>query len=94
MKIDNLKDLSKLIALCRKSGIDAIKIDNIELHLGKLPLKASSRPKAVFQAKAPEEDIQVPQFNGMPITEPKDDVETDELTEEQLLFYSAQGEAN
>lgn len=34
MTIQNLKELSKLIDLCRKKGIDSIEIDNIKLKLG------------------------------------------------------------
>ncbi len=41
MTISNLKDLSKLIDLCRKKGIDLIEIDNIKLKLGVLDKKAS-----------------------------------------------------
>lgn len=93
MEIKDLKGLSKLIALCRKAGVEAIKIDNIELHLGKMPLKASIRPK-VMSYTASEENIKVPQFNGPQAQEEAvDDVETDELTDEQKLFYSATGEA-
>jgi CO dehydrogenase/acetyl-CoA synthase delta subunit len=92
VEIKSQKDLEKLIRMLRKQGVEAIKIDNIELHLGKMPLKASSRPKAMSYS-APEESIKVPQFNGITTTEASDSVETDELSEEELLFYSATGEA-
>ncbi len=34
MKVVDQKDLAKLIALCRKTGVESIKVDNIEFHLG------------------------------------------------------------
>lgn len=37
MIISNLKDLAKLIDLCRKKGIDQIKVDNLEVKIGSLP---------------------------------------------------------
>lgn len=39
MTITNLKELSKLIDLCRKKGIDLIKVDNVELKLGHMERK-------------------------------------------------------
>ncbi len=91
MTINSLKELEKLIKLCRRSGTEAIKIDNIELHLGKLPLKASSRPKAINYT-SPEENIKIPQFNG-PTVSVVDDIDTEGLSDEDLLFYSATGES-
>lgn len=35
--IDNLKDLEKLLKLCRKQGVFEIKLGSIELKLGELP---------------------------------------------------------
>lgn len=40
MKIESLQQLSKLIALCRKQGVDVIKVDGIELVLGQAPVTA------------------------------------------------------
>ena len=93
MEIKTQKDLEKLIRMLHKNGVESIKVDNIELHLGKMPLKASKSP-VIMPYVAPEEDIKVPQFNGYtPNTEATDTIETDELSEEELLFYSATGEA-
>lgn len=39
MTITNIKELSKLIDLCRKKGIDSVEIDNIKLKLGPLDFK-------------------------------------------------------
>lgn len=91
MKIDNQKDLAKLLKLLRKEGVEAIKMGDLELHLGRLPSKEAKKSKSVFIA--PEENIKVPQFNGIPATAPVDDIDTDGLSEEQLLMYSVTGEA-
>ena len=41
--IENLKDLEKLLKLCRKQGVTEIKLGSVELKLGDIPveLKAS-----------------------------------------------------
>lgn len=95
MKIDSFKDLAKLVALCQKQGITSIKVDGIELSLGLKP--TTYKPKAYKAEVFPEEDIKVPQFNGITSPVPQvvnDTIETDELTEEQLLNWSSAGEAN
>ena len=57
MKIENIKDLQKVIQLCRKAGVDTIKIDGVELKLGELPtqsLKAkrhAAYPDAAIEAQ-------------------------------------------
>lgn len=79
MVINGVKDLAKVIALCRKEGVTAIKIDGIELSLGPLPTKQTrTAAKATLtQTIVPggiDESIQIPAA----------------LTDEQLLFWSAQ----
>lgn len=78
MEIKDLKALQKVITLCRKTGVQSIKIDNIEFHLGEEPIKhTNSQSKEAPTAITP---------GG--ITE-NTKIITDELTAEQLLFYSA-----
>lgn len=92
MTINNLKELQKLILLCRKTGINSIKIDNIEFHLGAEPRQATKPTD--FSSDFPEASIPVPQYNG---AEPSEEdrlkehmaIATEELTPDQLLFYSA-----
>jgi hypothetical protein len=84
MTIGSLKDLEKLVKLCRKVGIDAIKIDGIELSLATMPYKAS-KDRSLRQYTAAE-------FSQPGISEARIDT-PDELTDEQLLFYSAQSHA-
>lgn len=83
MTINNLKDLAKLIALCQKTGVEAIKIDGIEMAI---------RPKTLSKAKrVPSFDYGVPAEANAKITidEPID--MPDELSDDQLLMWSAQG---
>jgi hypothetical protein len=37
MKLENLKDLKGIIALCRKTGVKSIEIDGVKLELGDAP---------------------------------------------------------
>jgi hypothetical protein len=86
LKIENLKDFKALVKACRSLGVDAIKVDGLEIALGKEPVKRSN--KVVDEAVFPEASIQVPRFTGE-ITEPEKPA-TDEMTAEQLLMWSAQ----
>jgi len=84
MKLENIKDLQKVIQLCRKSGVDSIRIDNVEFHLGPKPMRYSNKALKLEESTtyAPggiTADTQVP-VPPMP----------DELTEEQLLMWSVQ----
>lgn len=69
---------------CRKHGIVSIKVDSVEFVLGSLP----NQPAVIDETAFPEASIQVPQYNG-PISPPEAPKE-ELLTEEQLMFYSAQ----
>ncbi len=40
--IENLKELEKLLKLCRKQGVTEIKLGTIELKLGELPFDNTS----------------------------------------------------
>lgn len=87
MTIDNLKDLEKIIRLCRKQGVITIKIDGIELTLGPAPQKTY---KPIDIAKdIPEASIKVPVPNFV-----QGPVETEELSEEQMLMWSVTNEPN
>lgn len=77
MVIKDIKDLKQIIDLCRKTGVESIKIDNVELHLGPPPVKYTTNTQKTTSHAPPgviTEDTQIT---------------TDELTEEQLMFYSA-----
>lgn len=85
MKIEKLNDLKKLLQLCREQGVEAMEIDGIKFNLGRLPASLPDVDKTAF----PEATIKVPAYDG-PIT-PPEEPKTDGLTEDQLMFYSAQG---
>ena len=74
MVIQDLKELEKLIKLCRRTGIDTISVDGITFSLGTQPqqLGASTKLNA-----------------GSFVTEDTK-ILTSELTPEQLMFYSSQ----
>lgn len=90
MVVNSLKELDKLIQLCRKRGIQSIKVDNIEMHLGE------QKPKTTYKKDSLIKDWANNPYNPGEITIPTsipDTIETpDELTEEQLMFYSAQSQ--
>jgi hypothetical protein len=90
MQIESLKELEKLIKLCRKQGLSSIKIDNIEFQLGSLPDKPR---KSVFSdlELPPEAKLTVPQFKS-PVQAEAEKIATDALTEEQMLMWSARSE--
>jgi hypothetical protein len=100
MKIESLKDLEYLVKLCRKTGIQSIKVDGVELHLGPEPTKKRKAepfhiddPLAHAKIEAPSLKTEVgydATFNGMSV-ETKAEIEkivTDELTPEQLMNWS------
>ena len=99
MKVDNLKDLEKLIKLCRKTGIHSIKVDGMEFELGALP----DRPR-LTRLDDPMAGVSIPAPNILdPIAAAKahaaaelkkvqDYIQTDEPTEDQMLMWSARAE--
>jgi hypothetical protein len=86
VKIESPKDLQKLIQLCRKTGVKSISIDGITLELGQEPTKYPARRTKRANGKTLTTDgtQDVPDLVDSP----------DELTEEQLMFYSAVGQGN
>jgi len=42
--IDSLKDLEKLLKLCRKQGVTKVEFDNVKLELGDLPMARNLNP--------------------------------------------------
>lgn len=77
MKIETLKDLEKLVKLCRKLGVEAIECDGVRMDLG------PSVPKATRSSSKSKKAINTSEL------EAPDRVDTDALTPEQLLYYSA-----
>jgi len=81
MKIDNIKDLKAVIKLCRTEGVEIIKVDGVELVLGKVTETAK---RNVAQFTMPKDILEEAKIEVTPMNIP-----TDELTEEQLLYGSA-----
>lgn len=85
MKLESLQDLKKLIDLCRKTGVETIKVDGLELKLGAvMPDKPKRQSKqAISTGIAPGgiTDNTPITFDGM-------------LTDEEMLFYSAETPAS
>ena len=56
MNLPDLKQLDKLIALCRKRGIKSVQIDNLKIELGDAPEQRSTKKaQAISQV---EEDFE------------------------------------
>ncbi len=63
--IKDLKELEKLLKLCRKQGVTEVNLSGVIIKFGDMPRKSTG-------------DVQ-----------DSDDPETDELTPEQLMFFSS-----
>lgn len=77
MDLPDLKDLGKVIDLCRKKGVSNITIGTLRLELGPEP-----------EAKKASKNSNEPEFDP---TNPWANFPAGELTPEQLAFYSAGG---
>lgn len=80
MKIENLKDLKKLIDLCQKNGVEAIEVDGVKMNLRPVHKPAATRKSR----KVVERPMTTDGTEDL-----SDVIETDELTPEQMLFWSA-----
>lgn len=90
MKVNNLKDLTKLLKLCQTHGVTSIEIDGMKLTV--LPKAKAVYQRSTIDANTPiEAHIPVPGYNGLPITEEvqNEPIKMEELTEAQLMFYSS-----
>ncbi len=88
MKITSVKELEKLLKLCRKQGVTSIKMDGVELSLGPLPKAPSVPSRTIDNEVFPEATLTVPAYNGPENTEPDKVDMPDALNPEQMLFYS------
>ena len=80
-----LKELEKFLKLCRKQGVQNIKFEGTEVHLGELPLVTSSKTPTTKKAS---KVVSVETFTPGGVTEDSQ-IQVDTLTPEQLLFYSS-----
>lgn len=88
MTINSLKELNKLMVLCRKRGIQSITVDGITFHMSDQTPEMGNpiRKQGILTAN------NTPLSPGG-ITEDTKISMPDELTEEQLMFYSARPES-
>lgn len=86
MTIDNLKELEKIMKLCHKHSINTIKIDGIELTLT-LKTKEITQSLPDFATDFPESSVQI----KSEVQQVAEKIATEELTPEQLMFYSSIG---
>lgn len=82
--MSSIKDLERLIKLCRKQGVQSIRFDGVELHLTELPQSI----QRVNHKKFPDLAPQGMAPGGITVDTK---ILTDELTEEQLLMWSVDG---
>ncbi len=87
MKIDSLKQLDKLMQLCRKRGVSSLTIDGVTFHMSDMPVSRKVTKPTDYAQDFPEASIPVPQFTGE-ITDPEQP-KTDALTDDQRLFWSS-----
>ncbi len=78
MDLPDLKDLGKVIDLCRKKGVASITIGQLKLDLGPEPEPKKSQASANSQPEIDE-------------TDPWANFPAGELTPSQLIFYSSGG---
>ena len=82
-----LKELEKFLKLCRKQGVQSIKFEGTEVHLGDLPLVTSSKTRPL-RPSTKNPSLIVETFTPGGVTEDSQ-IQVDTLTPEQLLFYSS-----
>ncbi len=46
MNVDNLKDLERLVKMCRRTGVDKITVDGITIEMGAEPVVSSKATAA------------------------------------------------
>ena len=98
LKINSFKELEQLVKLCRKTGIATFKGADFEFTLGPEKKKTRTKPEPlqdpIANARVPapnifEEKLPTPKNQVQAVA---DQIATDGLTDEQLLFYSARQE--
>ena len=88
MTVATIKDLENVIKLMRKTGVEHLIVDGVEINLGSEPIKYKE-PKA---AKPTMQDTLQRIMNPGVAYAPTEDTQitTDNLTDDQLLYYSSQ----
>lgn len=90
MKITSLKDLKQIIKVCRDGGVTGIELDGVKLTLQPKPITKAPVASIDYSNDFPEASVPVPQYRPVDLGV-LDKVDTEELTPDQLMFYSAVG---
>jgi len=80
IQLPDLKDLEKVIDLCRKKGVSSITLGEMRLEI-----REEAPPSAYKKRKQNQE------FNEIDPINPYANFPSTELTPEQLMFYSSGG---
>lgn len=81
MSLPDIKQLKKIIVLCRKTGVDSIEIDGVKITLGAKPAKTAKVIKKTQPASQSD-------------SSGSDDIETEGLSELEALFWSSDPSAD
>ena len=82
MDLPDLKKLNKIIALCRKQGVETIDLNGIKITLGSPPVKAKNTKALKIESNVKDQE-QAFQADGW-----------DDLSEEDRLLWSSSGNAS
>lgn len=94
MKIENKKQLKEILQLCRKLGVQSMKVDGIEFHLGEMPQQERSLDDLIEDPLASAKittSVLNQEYTGSVTNSTKaiaEKIASDSLSEEELLFYS------
>ena len=89
MTVSSLKDLKKLLELCRSQGVKTLEVDGIKFELNEQI--QSFKPASKRKLKEVSESVNFPPNSGVDenIVIPRMDIPDDGLTADELLFYSS-----
>lgn len=89
--IKDLHELKKFIKLCRAEGVESIRFDGVEMFLGQKPetgRKGKNSPGeiGIISTTAAYAPGGIAAHTPIPVPDVK--ISTDELSDEEMLFYS------
>ncbi len=96
MKIETKQQLKEILQLCRKQGVQSIRLpDGTEFHLGDLPVvqkKAKKYTPSIDSAVKTKYPLPNEITEVSKIVNEINAIDSDTLSEEDLLYYSARSE--
>ncbi len=87
MTVNSFKDFKKLLEICRAQGVKTVEVAGIKIELNdSVPLdKLTSKKQRISESNMEESLTNI----DASIPVPAPEIATDSLTEEQMLFWSA-----